>query len=55
MQRKLALGRTVRDFKSQKQRNKERRLLDMVQTYETIKENDCILDYLKNLGHNIHV
>ena len=27
----------------------------MVQTYEMMKENDSILDNLKNLGHNNHV
>ena len=30
MQRELSLGRTVKDFKSKTQQDKERRLLDMV-------------------------
>ena len=50
MLRDLYFGKPVKQFKPKNQRDKESRLLSMVESYETRKENGEILEYLNQIA-----
>lgn len=53
MLRQLSIGDSIRKPRSLDQKRMEKRITNIVNEYETYKEENNLLDYLKNVGYNI--
>ena len=55
MLRQLQLGQKVKKLQDLKHRVYNERLKNIVSQYHNFAENNDVLTYLKNIGHNIHL